>query len=141
MAYFSSGLFGSVTITMWFLGSNAWFLNACSKDRKALSVSTVEPDFDETTTVVFSSSTSVDSTWLGSVESKTVSSVSCVLHITSGAREDPPIPASTILVFPSAWVCLQNSVSSCISGSVFCGESVHPSLIDASLSASFPQIV
>ncbi len=70
--------------------------NAFAYARRWLSVSTVPPDFELTTTTVRDSRSSMAArTWPGSVVSSTVSSTPAVRVITSGASDEPPIPAST----------------------------------------------
>ena len=70
--------------------------NACWYTRRWLSVSTVLPDLLATTTTVRSSrSARAARTWCGSVVSSTVSSTPSVRVMTSGASDEPPIPAST----------------------------------------------
>ena len=64
--------------------------------RRWLSVSIVAPLLLDTTTSVLSRrSLRVAATWCGSVVSSTVSGTPALRPITSGAREEPPIPAST----------------------------------------------
>ena len=111
--------------------------NACQYARRWLSVSTVEPDLLATTTTVRSSrSASAARTWPGSVVSSTVSGRPRVRVITSGASDEPPIPAST------TW---SRSASSAVS-SASCASSsrlrrwvsTQPSRTFASASASGP---
>ena len=60
---------------------------ACSKARRWESVSTVEPDFDETTTtVLLRSPASAARTWSGWLESSTVRSTPSVAQMTSGRQ-------------------------------------------------------
>ncbi len=81
---------------------------AASKARLAESVSTVEPDFDDTTSTVWArppasaSPSSAASTWPGAVESRMTSGTPAVCAMTSGASDDPPMPASTTRVTPFA---------------------------------------
>ena len=64
--------------------------------RRWLSVSTVEPLLlDTTTSAVSRRSLSVAATWCGSVVSSTVNGTPALRLITSGARDEPPMPAST----------------------------------------------
>ena len=68
----SSGDPGSVTMTMRSIGSIPAAVKAAAKTRLWLSVSTVEPDFDDKTTTVRSSGpSSAACTWSGCVESST----------------------------------------------------------------------
>ena len=77
--------------------------NAASTTRRCESVSTVEPDLEETTSTVRSRSRpSTAATCSGSVESSTSKGRPAVAAMTSGAREEPPMPASTTRVRPSS---------------------------------------
>ncbi len=115
-------------------------LNAASKARRWESVSTVEPDLEETTTAVRRSDSSPISarTWPGSVVSRTLSPRSRVREMTSGARDEPPMPHSAMWSMP----CSANSARSFASGSMssldFTKVSTQPSRIAASASASGP---
>ncbi len=97
-----------MTTTMRSTGSMPRSRHAASKARLAESVSTVEPDFDDTTSTVWprppdSASPSIAaSTWPGAVESRIVSGTPAVCAMTSGASEDPPMPARTTRVTPFA---------------------------------------
>ena len=98
-----SGEPGSVTATRRVRGSIPASRNAASTTRRCESVSTVEPDLEETTSTVRSRSRSrARETWSGSVESRTSSSTPAVAAITSGARDEPPMPARTTRSTPSA---------------------------------------
>ena len=116
--------------------------NAASKLRFWESVSTVEPDFEETTTTVLvKSPSSACRICDGSVESRTSNSTPTVLVITSGASDEPPIPHSTTRVSPFALNSADKAVSSGISAKLFCAASTQPNLIEDSASASLPQSV
>ena len=118
----SSGEPGSVTTTMRSSGSMPRSRNAASNARLAESVSTVEPDFDETTSTVCSrppasaSPSSAASTWLGAVESRITSGTPEVCAITSGASDEPPMPASTTRVTPLATSSARSASISATSG-------------------------
>ena len=88
-------------------------VNACSKARRCESVSTVEPDLEETTTTVRSSrSASASRTWSGLLESSTVSSTPYDAQMTSGARDEPPMPQSTTWSTPASWSSLRSAETS-----------------------------
>ena len=117
-------------------------VNACSKARFCESVSTVEPDFEETTTAVCSIFCSRASrTWSGLVESRTTSSTPAVLVITSGASEEPPMPQSTNRLIPFAANSDFKAKIGAISGVLSVAELTQPRRIEDSASASFPQRV
>ena len=84
---------------------------AASNARLAESVSTVEPDLDDTTSTVWvrppasASPSSAASTWPGEVESRMTSGTPAVCAMTSGASDEPPMPASTTRVTPLATSC------------------------------------
>ena len=100
---FSSGEPGSVTMTKCRpTSSTPASENACQYTRRWASVSTVDPDLLATTTTVRSSrSASAARTWCGSVVSSTVNATSRVRVMTSGASDEPPMPASTMWSSPA----------------------------------------
>ena len=117
-------------------------MNAFAKVRRWLSVSTVPPDLLDTTITVFDRSPSrARLTTLGSVESRTTSSTPAVRVMTSGASDEPPIPDSTIRSRPSDRRSACSASISASSGREVSCRSTQPSRIDASDSASGPQIV
>ena len=96
--------------------------NAASKARLAESVSTVEPDLDDTTSTVWvrppasASPSSAASTWPGEVESRITSGTPAVCAMTSGASDEPPMPASTTRVTPLATSSARSASISATSG-------------------------
>ena len=117
-------------------------VNACSKIRRWLSVSTVDPDLDDTTiTVAERSPASASATWAASVVSSTVSGTPAVPVITSGASDDPPIPASTIRSSPSARSSARRASISASRGREVSCSVVQDSRIADSDSASWPHRV
>ena len=117
---------------------------AASKARLAESVSTVDPDLDETTSTVCSrppasaSPSIAASTWLGAVESRITSGTPEVCAITSGASEEPPMPASTTRVTPLATSSARSASISGTSGRDTDTASTQPRRWEASASASGP---
>ncbi|CAB4638583.1 unannotated protein [freshwater metagenome] len=117
-------------------------VNACSKMRFCESVSTVEPDFDETTiAVLFRSPARASPTWSASVESRTTNSTPAVRVMTSGASDEPPIPQRTKRVTPLAANSSRKAMIESIRGAESSAELTHPSRIDDSASASLPHRV
>ena len=137
-AHCASGEPGSVTMQMRSAGSMPSCSNAAMNARRCESVSTVEPDFDDTTTAVCSrSDSSTSATCSGLVESRTSSSIWAVRAITSGASDEPPIPHSTIRVTPFARNSSRAAVICAISGCDTSWAAVQPSrLLDSSTAAS-----
>ena len=120
---------------------------AASKARLAESVSTVEPDFDETTSTVCvspppsASPSSAARTCPGEVESRMTSGTPAVCAMTSGASDDPPMPARTTRVTPFATSWARSASISATSGRETVTASTQPSRCDASASASGPHRV
>ena len=118
--------------------------NAASNARFAASVSTVPPDFDDTTSTVCSSppdsaSPSIaDSTCAGEVESRTTNGTCAVRVMTSGASEEPPMPARTTRVTPRAMSPSRRARISPTSGRETETACSHPSRSEASASAAGP---
>src|SRR5262245_53439833 len=138
---FSSGEPGSVTMTKWrpmsLIPASS---KACQYARRCESVSTVDPDLLETTTTVRSSrSARAERTWCGSVVSSTVSGTPRVRVITSGASDEPPMPASTTWSSPAS--CSRRLARRGSSSRLARKVSTQPSRISASASASGPQRV
>ena len=116
-AAMSNGEPGSVTTTIRVNGSIPAAVNAASNARLCESVSTVDPDFDDTTTTVVSMSVSTTrASCVGCVVSSTTRGTPSVRVITSGASEEPPMPHSTIRFSPRARNSSCNAVISGISG-------------------------
>ena len=108
-------------------------VKACSKIRRWESVSSVEPDLEDTTMAVSASrSARAARTCSGSVLSSTVSSTPAVPAMTSGASEEPPMPHSTMRVTPSAFSASRSSRMSATRG---CGDGgrLHPAQPDGGL--------
>ncbi len=117
-------------------------MNALTNVRRWLSVSTVPPDLLDTTMTVFDRSpASARPTTLGSVESRTTSSTPAVRVITSGASDEPPMPDRTTRSRPSDRKSACRASISASSGRDVSCRSTQPSRIEASCSASGPQIV
>src|SRR5919197_87685 len=105
--------------------------------RRWLSVSTVPPLLLDTTTIVRSSrSPRTRATWCGSVVSSTVSGTPAVRVMTSGASDDPPMPASTTWSRPR--VAAPSSASRGSSARDVSGGPSRPSRLLASAVASGP---
>ena len=117
------------------------FSKAATNARRAESVSTVEPDLDDTTRAVLSRSCNANCTISGSVESSTNSSTPSERVMTSGAREEPPMPASTNRVTPSDAKSSRNCRISATRGRDTVAASVQPRRILASSSAAGPHRV
>ena len=133
---------GSVTMKIRVLLSMPAASKAASKLRFCESVSTVEPDFeDTTTTVLLKSPERAARTCEGSVESSTTSSLPAVLAITSGASDDPPMPHSTTLSRPCDASWARSCFRSGIRAKAFFAASTQPRRTADSSSASFPHSV
>src|SRR5664280_2199500 len=112
---------------------------ACRYTRRWLSVSRVPPLLLETTTTVRSIRSAIAvRTCPGSVVSRTVSSTPAVRVMTSGASDDPPMPASTTWSSPSAASSARSPRSRGSRARDELGRSSHPSRIEASAVASGP---
>ncbi len=109
--------------------------------RRWLSVSTVPPDFELTTTTVRSRSVNAARTWPGSVVSRVTSGLPAVAQMTSGASELPPMPASTTRSTPSAASSSRSAVICGSSSRPVATASSQPSRTVASGVASGPQRV
>ena len=141
-ASLSSGLAGSVTITMRWVGSMPAWVNAASKARRWESVSTVEPDLLETTTTARSSrSARAVRTESGFEESSTVSSTPAVAQMTSGASDDPPIPHRTTWSTPRSARWPRKAATSPIRGRELRPRLTQERRVAASGSASGPHSV
>ena len=117
-------------------------MNALTNTRRWLSVSTVPPDLlDTTITVRCRSPASARAITLGLVESSTTSSTPAVLVMTSGASDEPPMPASTIRSRPSDRRSASRASISASSGREVSCRSTQFSRIADSDSASGPQMV
>ena len=117
-------------------------VKAFSKTRFCESVSTVEPDFDETIIAVLERSPAKAlPTWSALVESRTTSSTFDVRVITSGASDEPPIPQSTKRLTPLARKYSRRARISATNGCESVAELTHPRRIEDSASASLPQSV
>src|SRR3954453_19075490 len=114
---------------------------AAMNARRWLSVSTVPPDFELTTTTVRSRSVMARATWPGSVVSRTTSGTPAVRQMTSGASDEPPMPQSTIRSRPREVSSARSSASPETSSRELPGRSSQPSRIAASLSAPGPHRV
>ena len=117
-------------------------VNCCSKMRRWESVSSVEPDLEETTmAVVAILSLTAARTWSGSVLSRTVSSTPAVAVMTSGASDEPPMPHSTMWLTPSLRSSSRRAVISSSRGADTSGASTQPRRMADSASASAPHKV
>src|SRR5882757_558551 len=117
-------------------------VKAFSKMRRWLSVSTVPPDLDDTTIAVrVRSPASASATWPASVVSSTTSGTPAVAVITSGASDEPPMPASTIRSTPSPASSARSASISPTSGRELSCSVVQDSRMDASGWASGPHSV
>src|SRR4051794_40221678 len=140
----ASGEPGSVTTTNRApisFSSNPASAKAEMNARRWLSVSTVPPDFELTTTTVRSRSVMARATWPGSVVSRTTRGTPAVRQMTSGASDEPPMPQSTIRSRPREVSSARSSASPETSSRELAGRSSQPSRIAASLSASGPHRV
>ncbi len=117
-------------------------VKAFSNARRWESVSTVEPDFDDTTMAVRSRPASTAArTWSGSVESRTTRSTPAARVMTSGASDDPPMPQSTMRSTPSAASSSRSWRMTGISDLDSSNRSIQPRRTEASASASVPHRV
>ena len=123
------------------VGSMPASVNAAWNARRCESVSTVDPDLLDTTTTVRSRSTRAARTMSGSEESSTTSGTPAVAQMTSGARDDPPMPHRTTRSTPSARKCSLSAAISPTSGRDDRGSPTQDRRIDASASASGPHSV
>ncbi len=129
-----------MTTTIRSAGSMPASVNAFSKARRWLSVSTVPPDLlDTTTTVSDSRSSSEVRTKSGSDESRTSSSTPAAAQITSGARDEPPMPQSTIRLRPFSRSSTCRVEISVTSGRDVSDRATQPSRLADSSSAAGPQ--
>ncbi len=131
---------GSVTTTICRAGDSPAASKAPAIARRWLSVSIVPPLLLLTTaTVRDRSPDKAARTWLGSVLSRVTSSAPSTAAITSGASEDPPMPASTTRSRPRARQVASSSASSGRVARERSGASSQPSRIEASACAAGPQ--
>ncbi len=116
--------------------------NAEEKARRCESVSTVEPDFEDTTSTVRERSVPIASAiWPESVVSTTSRGTPAVAQMTSGASEEPPMPASVTMSTPSARSSARSSAISASRPVELVGRSTQPSRREASGAAASPHRV